>query len=100
MALFVWKCDLCGRVTKKILATRPKLDVCCFRSRALIDPPLPGWTVGPCGGKLSFITSTHSQTMEVIDNGLSAKALERPANTEELHSERNKSAEAPDDSIV
>lgn len=100
MALYVWKCGTCGHVTKKILPTRPKLDIVCFRSRSRIDPPLPGETVGPCGGELSFVTGVASQTMEVIDNGLMLRRLERPARIEEMMAERIALAEKPDDEMV
>lgn len=100
MALFVWKCNRCGRITKKLLPKRPELDVCCFRSRSRIDPPLAGETVGPCGGVLEFITNPSSQTMEVIDNGLMARRLERPVNIEEKLAQRNAHAEKQDDPIV
>lgn len=100
MALYRWRCNSCGQVTQKLLASRPVLDICCFRNRTKIDPPLSGPTVGPCGGKLAFVSNTHSQTKEVIDNGLMARALERPANTEELHAERNANAVEKDDELV
>lgn len=84
MALYRWRCESCGQVTAKMLNFRPSLkDGAC-----------------DCGGKLSFVSNTHSQTKEVIDNGLMARSLERPANTEELHAERNASAYTPDDEII
>lgn len=82
MPLFQWKCDKCGEQTRKLLSSRPLLHSCC------------------CGGKLNFLTNVASQTMEVIDNGLMAKALERPVNIEERLAERTALAEKPDDDIV
>lgn len=53
-----------------------------------------------CDGELHFISNTASQTMEVIDNGLMAKVLERPVNIEEKMAERTAHAEKPDDSVI
>lgn len=100
MALYIWKCQSCGRVTRRILPTRPQLDVCCFRDRTKIDPPLPGETVGPCGGKLSFVTNTSQSTKEVIDNGLMYKPIERDPNIEAQLKERNELAEKGDDTKI
>lgn len=100
MALFVWKCNRCGCITKKLLPKRPELDARCFRSRSRIDPPLDGETVGPCGGELQFVTNPSSQTMEVIDNGLMLRRLERPVGIEEKLAERNSLAEKPDDKVI
>lgn len=101
MALFVWRCERCKSLTRKILPKRPVLGR-CFVDRTKIDPPLPQETVGPCGGELKFVSNTSSQTMEVIDNGLMAKVLERPVNIEEKMSERNAQAdtEQSDEQIV
>jgi hypothetical protein len=100
MGLYIWHCDNCGETTRKLLPVRPKLDICCFRSRDRIDPPLPGETVGPCGGKLSFVTNTTQSTKEVIDNGLMYKPIERDPNIEAQIRERNELAEKPEDTIV
>lgn len=83
MALFVWKCELCGRITRKLLPKRPELGSC-----------------RECDGKLKFSSNVSSQTMEVIDNGLMARVLERPAGIEEKIAERNALAEKPDDEII
>ncbi len=83
MALFVWKCKACGRVTKKLVPVRPQLGAC-----------------PECSGELGFVTNTASQTMEVIDNGLMLRRLERPARIDEMMAERNALAEKPDDPMV
>lgn len=89
MALFVWKCERCGKVTKRLLPSRPKLEGC---------PEMVMWDTGKyesgpqvvrCDYPLKFVTNTASQTMEVIDNGLMAKTVERPVNIEEKIAERN-----------
>lgn len=90
MPLFVWKCDKCGTVTRKLLPKRPVLSAC----EAINDRGQA------CFGTSSFVTNTSSQTMEVIDNGLMAKVLERPANIEEKLEERRALAEKPEDPIV
>jgi hypothetical protein len=76
MPRFVWKCEHCNKITKRILDKRPSLDKC------------------ECGGAQKFVTNTSSQTMEVIDNGLMAKAVERPVGIEEKIAERNALADS------
>ncbi len=83
MALFVWKCGLCESTTRRILPSRPTLEAC-----------------EACGGKLSFVNNMSTQTMEVIDNGLMARKLERPVDIEQKIAERNAEAEKPDDSVI
>ncbi len=74
MALYVWKCESCQKITKKLLNTRPDLGTC------------------DCGGELRFDSKVGSRTMEVIDNGLMVKAVERPVNIESMVRERNQNS--------
>lgn len=100
MALFVWKCGSCGAVTKRLLSKRPELTTCSENGQSIQTELGPMLVDGPCGGTLEFVTNTSSQTMEVIDNGLMARRLERPVNIEEKLAQRNAHAEKPDDPIV
>lgn len=87
MALYVWKCGTCGKVTKKLLEARPQLGKC--NENFYKNQPAEAVGYLPCGGVLKFWSNTSSQTMEVIDNGLMAKALERPVDIEAKIAERN-----------
>jgi hypothetical protein len=98
MALYVWKCGSCGKVTKKLLPARPDLGECDESVPCGTEERTMGYT--RCDGELQFISNTASQTMEVIDNGLMAKVLERPANIEEKMAERIAHAEKADDSVI
>lgn len=102
MALYVWKCDKCGYVTRRILPKRPVLHTCS--NNVLKDS---GFTNagsvlldGPCGGTLYFDTNSTSSTKEIIDNGLMYKAIERDPNIEAQLKERNDLAEKEDDKLV
>jgi hypothetical protein len=66
MALFKFKCKSCAKVTRKILAQRPKLDIC------------------QCGGELDFITNVEAQVLETFDNGIMPKKVERLRDIQEL----------------
>lgn len=101
MPLFVWTCDICGATTRRILPKRPVLSSCEDSIPVEYFNEAGKFFVDePCGGQLSFTTNTASQTMEVIDNGLMARRLERPSNVEEKMAERKALSQKEDDQIV
>lgn len=102
MALYIWKCQSCGDVTRRILPKRPVLDVCMSTVYKSYGYNVAGevWADGPCCGKLAFITNTSQSTKEVIDNGLMYKPVERDPNIEAQLKERNELAEKVDDPLV
>ena len=98
MALYVWKCQSCGQVTRKLLPARPELGY-CLQNRNMHS--VPGeYDMIPCGGKLAFVTNTSQSTKEVIDNGLMYKPVERDPNIEAQLRERNELAEKGDDTKI
>jgi len=94
MALYVWKCQSCGGVTRRILPRRPKLGLCEEDVAFPVDEEFC------CQGKLAFVTNTSQSTKEVIDNGLMYKPIERDPNIEAQLKERNELAEKGDDTKI
>lgn len=90
MALYMWKCERCLTIRRKLLPTRPVLGEC--------DSVVIG--KGVCCGKLHFTTVATSSTKEVIDNGLMYKPVERDPNVESQLRERNELAERGDDVLI
>lgn len=89
MALFVWQCKKCLHKSRKILNIRPVLGTCSKINNNF-----------PCEGEQEFVSNVASQTMEVIDNGLMAKVLERHTNIEEKMADRKALANKEDDPII
>ena len=102
MALYVWKCEKCGYVQRRLLDKRPVLGLCMNDALQSYGFNNAGEVIlpGPCCGTQTFVNSVSSVTKEVIDTGLQYRALERDSDAEERIKERNDLAEKPDDDII
>jgi len=72
MALYRWRCEECGEVTRKMLASRPRLDDC-----------------STCGGRLFFVTNTQAMVMETLDSGLMPRKVEQIKDVSEMREKRS-----------
>ena len=81
MPLYYTKCSTCGTERRVILTSRDKSLLGC-----------------KCGGEEDFISKLSVQTrvMEVLDNGIMPRRVERPANAEELQRDHSTPATKSD----
>lgn len=79
MPLFYFKCDTCGRELRKILPSEAE-----FKDRACICPS---------GTLHRDARGATSRAVEVLDNGIMPKKLERLVDAERLYKERNEATE-------
>lgn len=78
MPLYKYKCELCEEISK-FLTDEPSEDINCNKCGGWIDGPAKAYR---------FLAPSTYQNLEMLDNGLSAKPIERYADAERLFRER------------
>lgn len=71
MALYMWQCQKCERLTRKLSDDRPQLSNC------------------ECGGENKFVTKPTSRIVEIRDNGVMPRQVEQLANVADLIKNRS-----------
>ena len=84
MPLYNWQCPKCGKRTRRLLVERPKEDVLCQDDGAVLES----------------LTKGSTSVMEVLDNGIMPKRVERYRDAVELRKQHAGSTTPKDESII